>query len=68
MGVKYIQTKDDDTLFSVYTPFEYFEVRKGDKAWEVVEQTPHALGDIPIIEYPANTSRLGKRLDIVWGY
>lgn len=66
MGVKYIQTRDDDLLFSVYTPYEYFEVKKDKKTWGVTEQTSHALGDIPIIEYPANNSRLGA-FEVVLG-
>lgn len=66
MGVKYIQTEDNELLFSVYTPFEYFEVERGEKGWVIVEQSPHALGDIPIIEYPANTSRLGS-FEVVLG-
>lgn len=66
MGVKYIQTEDNELLFSVYTPFEYFEVESGEKGWVIVEQSPHALGDIPIIEYPANTSRLGS-FEVVLG-
>lgn len=66
MGVKYIQTEDNELLFSVYTPFEYFEVESSEKGWVIVEQSPHALGDIPIIEYPANTSRLGS-FEVVLG-
>lgn len=66
MGVKYVQIKDGDLLFSVYTPYEYFEVKKDMRAWSVEKQTSHALGDIPIIEYPANTSRLGS-FEVVLG-
>lgn len=66
MGVKYIQTEDNKLLFSIYTPFEYFEVESSEKGWVIVEQSPHALGDIPIIEYPANTSRLGS-FEVVLG-
>jgi len=66
MGVKYIQTEDNELLFSIYTRFEYFEVKSSEKGWAIVEQSPHALGDIPIIEYPANTSRLGS-FEVVLG-
>ena len=66
MGVKYIQTEDNELLFSIYTRFEYFEVKSSEKGWVVVEQSPHALGDIPIIEYPANISRLGS-FEVVLG-
>jgi SPP1 family phage portal protein len=61
MGVKYIRTNDGENLFSIYTPFEYFEIKD-----DVVIQRPHALGDIPIIEYPANTMRLGA-FEVVLG-
>lgn len=41
--------------YCIYTPQEYFEVEEG----EIVTQKAHALGAIPIIEYPANQSRIG---------
>ena len=43
------------TRYCVYTPKEYFEVENG----AIVKQEPHALETIPIIEYPANQSRIG---------
>ena len=41
--------------YCIYTPQEYFEVEEG----KIVTQKAHALGAIPIIEYPANQSRIG---------
>lgn len=55
MGVKYIENADGDTVYSIYTPNSYFEIVKS----VVVRQESHALGYIPIIEYPANTVRIG---------
>jgi hypothetical protein len=42
--------------FSVYTDTEYFKIEQN----KITEQKKHALGSIPIIEYPANDSRLGS--------
>ncbi len=58
MGVKYIETTEGKMLYSIYTSNTYFEVLQ-DKEFEIVKQEPHVLGYIPIIEYPANASRLG---------
>lgn len=55
MGVKYIVLQDNSVIYSVYTDKMYFEI-KNDK---IVKAQPHSLGCVPIIEYPANTSRLG---------
>lgn len=55
MGVKYIKNKDGQTVYSVYTETTYFEIY--DDLLE--KEEPHTLGDIPIIEYPANNARLG---------
>lgn len=56
MGVKYIIREDGSIVYSVYTNKKYFEI-VGDK---IVEEKSHALGSIPIIEYPANSARLGS--------
>ncbi len=44
------------TVYSVYTPTEYFEVCNG----KVIAHKSHSLGDIPGIEYINNTARLGS--------
>lgn len=56
MGVKYIIREDGSIVYSAYTNKKYFEI-VGNK---IVEEKPHALGSIPIIEYPANSARLGS--------
>ena len=55
MGVKYIETEENQRIFSVYTRDMYYEIVDD----EIIDSEPHVLGDIPIIEYPANSARLG---------
>lgn len=55
MGVKYIETEENQRIFSVYTRDMYYEIIDD----EIIDSEPHVLGDIPIIEYPANNARLG---------
>jgi len=55
MGVKYVENADGEIVYSIYTRDTYFEVIND----RIVKEEPHALGYIPIIEYPANASRLG---------
>lgn len=56
MGVKYYVDDDNVKHYSVYTKDNYFTI-DGDLLTNV---QPHALDDIPIIEYPANNARLGS--------
>ena len=55
MGVKIIHKGTGAKLYSVYTRDRYFEIEDT----KVVKEEPHILGNIPIIEYPANQARLG---------
>ena len=55
MGVKYITKESGEKVYSVYTKDTYFEIADGRR---VAKEEPQVLG-IPIIEYPANTARLG---------
>lgn len=55
MGVKYIQRSDGAVIYSIYTKDRYFEVENQNM---IVREEAQSLG-IPIIEYPANNSRLG---------
>lgn len=55
MGVKYVILEDGTLLFSCYTRNHFFEVTN---TWVVRRSEEQILG-IPIIEYPANTARLG---------
>ena len=54
-AVKYRTSKENERIASVYTQNEYWKLI-GDK---VVEHVNHALGMIPIFEYPANNARQG---------
>lgn len=54
-AVKYRVDSDANRICSIYSAKWYWKI-KGDK---IVESKPHALGMIPIFEYPANNARLG---------
>ena len=54
-AVKYRVDSEGNRICSVYSPNWYWRI-VGDK---IVESKAHALGMIPIFEYPANNARLG---------
>ncbi len=54
-GVTFIEKQDKNIVYCIYTPFEYFEIENG----IITKHTTHEVGDIPIIEYPANEARIG---------
>lgn len=62
MGVTYTELDDKSKRYSIYTPAVYFEVLDDN----IISEIPHALGSIPIIEYPANNARLGS-FEVVLG-
>lgn len=55
MGVKVIETIENGFTYCVYTEDKYFEIHDN----KIVRSMDHVLGMVPIIEYPANNSRLG---------
>ena len=56
MGVTFVEREDiGDIVYSVYTEDAYYEIINN----QITRFEYHYLGDIPIIEYPANESRLG---------
>lgn len=55
MGVTYVTQADGSIVYSVYTENSLYEIQDEKN---IVEE-PHSLGCIPIIEYPANSARLG---------
>lgn len=67
MGVKYVIKKNGSIVFSIYTKNQYFEVSQpgvfsqnsSNNYKTITRAENHTLGDIPIIEYPANSFRLG---------
>lgn len=57
MGVKYVTDPETDrTTYSVYTDKYYFLIEDG----IIKDMKSHALGMVPIFEYPANKARLGS--------
>lgn len=57
MGVTYVTQSDNSVVYSVYTKNKLFIITdNGDKT---VDDKDHICGCIPIIEYPANTARIG---------
>jgi SPP1 family phage portal protein len=62
MGVTIISLEDNSKLYCVYTKTRYFEIKDN----VIIRDVFHSLGDIPIIEYPANPERLGA-FEIVIG-
>lgn len=57
MGVTYTRKDTGETVYSVYTREMFYRIVD---ATRIVEERPHSLGDIPIIEYPANNARMGS--------
>ena len=55
LGVKYNTDGFGQKTYSAYTDSLYFTIKDG----KVTETKAHALGVVPIIEYPANNARLG---------
>lgn len=56
MGVKYSTDEYGTSTFSVYSANQFWKIRDGKI---LPESQPHALGMIPIFEYPANNAKLG---------
>ena len=54
-AVKYRVDKENRRIASVYTKDQYWKLIDD----KIVENEPHALGMIPIFEYPANNARQG---------
>ncbi len=55
MGVKYCTDENGISTYSIYSDKVFWKVRDG----KIIERKAHALGTIPIFEYPANNARLG---------
>ena len=66
MGVKYVTKKDGTVIFSIWTDKKYFEVEAPgvianavSSPMSITQRSNHIYGDVPLIEYPANSARLG---------
>ena len=55
MGVKFILLENKMPVYSVYTKDRYFEIQNG----VITKDKAHAMGDVPIYLYPANTAMIG---------
>lgn len=55
IGIKYCTTEKNDFIYSIYTAHHFWKIKNK----EIIESREHSLGIVPIIEYPANTARLG---------
>lgn len=55
MGVKVVRKRKVEDIYCCWTDREYFEIVNG----KITKHETHFLGDVPIIEYPANQARLG---------
>ena len=56
MAVTYCEDDDHIMHYSIYTKDKFYVIDDS----MVMKSEPHSLGMIPIIEYPANNSRLGS--------
>ena len=54
-AAKYCVTENNDCIYSIYSANHFWKIKNRN----IEESRDHALGIIPIIEYPANTARLG---------
>ena len=66
MSIQEVEVSEEETLFCIYTPTEYFEIQVNKPlafntltADNIVKQDSHIIGHIPIVEYAANTARIG---------
>lgn len=55
LGVTYVVDEKGGVHYSCYSKQDYFEIYES----KVVQAESHILDDIPIIEYPLNTARIG---------
>jgi SPP1 family phage portal protein len=61
MGVKYVVRQDEKTVYSVYTPTQYFELVSDNliSGFRLEKTENRMLNAIPIVEYPLNNARQG---------
>ena len=62
MAFTSVTLKDDTVLYYCYTATDFYVLDEdgNDMSDDITKSGPHALGMIPIIEYPANDARLGE--------
>ena len=57
-GINYVVGDDENVTFTVYTDSRVYTIKGSDNG-KVVGRAVNSFGLIPIIEYPANSARLG---------
>lgn len=73
MSIQQVEQSDDSVLYCIYTPTRYFEVRVANALTDteltdenIEKEEEHILGYIPVVEYAANTARIGA-FELVMG-
>lgn len=56
LGVKYVTDKNGIIHYYCYSKDRFYEI---DSLMNIVDEQPHDLRDVPIVEYPLNRARLG---------
>ena len=56
MGVRYVYDNEGKAHYSCYTKDRYFEIIE---LTGIIDERPHILGGVPIVEYPLNLARMG---------
>ena len=66
MGVKYVTQSDGTVMYSIWTDKKYFLIEQPgvlvntvSSPMSIIDSREHIYGDVPLIEYPANSARLG---------
>ena len=66
MSIQQVEQSDDSVLYCIYTPTTYFEVKVANTLTDtqltdnnITKEEDHIIGYIPVVEYAANTARIG---------
>lgn len=66
MSIQQVEQSDDSVLYCIYTPNKYFEVKVANALTDtkltddnIIKEKEHIIGYIPVVEYAANTARIG---------
>lgn len=54
-AVNYVKQKDNKIVYSAYTANAFYKICEG----KILESQAHSIGEVPIVEYPANNERQG---------
>lgn len=66
LGVTYVIKEDFTTVLTCYSKDTVYTIARDSKNNQnILKVEPHILGDIPIVEYPANSIRMGEFESVV---